>query len=91
MKEDKNPLLDHGLHKLTDAELEDEVRERVETLYHPTSTCRMAKLEDEGVVDPSLKVYGLENVRVADASIFPRIVAGHTVSQQCILREGFIY
>jgi len=39
----------------------------------------MAPLGDEGVVDPVLKVYGLDNVRVADASIFPKIVAGHTV------------
>lgn len=75
-----HPLLDHDLDQASDEVLENEVKKRVETLYHPTSTCRMAKLEDEGVVDAQLKVHGLENVRVVDASIFPQIPAGHTVS-----------
>ncbi|KAF8516688.1 alcohol oxidase [Hysterangium stoloniferum] len=87
LKQDDNPLLDHNLGKLSDDELENEVRKRVETLYHPTSTCSMAPLEDNGVVDPSLKVYGLENVRVADASIFPRIVAGHTTAPSLAVGE----
>ncbi|KAF8496620.1 glucose-methanol-choline oxidoreductase, partial [Hysterangium stoloniferum] len=55
--------------------------------YHSTSTCSMAPLEDNGVVDPSLKVYGLENVSVADASIFPRIVAGHTTASSLAVGE----
>jgi choline dehydrogenase len=80
LKRDDSSLLDHNLESLSDEELENEVRKRIETPYHPTSTCRMAPFEDNGVVDPHLKVYGLENVRVADASIFPRIIAGHTVS-----------
>ena len=84
LKKDDNPQLDHNLHDLSDAQLEAEVRKRIETLYHPTSSCRMAKLEDGGVVDPFLRVYGLENVRVADASIFPRIPAGHTVRSQVV-------
>lgn len=56
------------------------VRERMETLYHPTSTCRMAPLNKDGVVDAHLKVHGVEGLRVVDASVFPNIVAGHTVS-----------
>lgn len=82
LERNDHALLDHDLHldRVSDETLEKEVRQRVETLYHPTSTCRMAKLEDGGVVDAQLKVHGLENVRVADASIFPRIPAGHTVS-----------
>lgn len=71
---------DYYLEGASDEVLEEEVRKRAETLYHPTCTCRMARLEDDGVVDARLKVYGLENVRVVDASIFPRIVSGHTVS-----------
>ncbi|KAF8516583.1 DHS-like NAD/FAD-binding domain-containing protein [Hysterangium stoloniferum] len=55
LKQDDNPLLDHNLGKLSDNELENEVRKCVETLYNPTSTCSMAPLEDNGVVDPSLK------------------------------------
>ncbi|KIM36177.1 GMC oxidoreductase [Hebeloma cylindrosporum] len=75
---DKSPLLDHELHTKSDKELEEIVRERVETLYHPTSTCRMAPLEEGGVVDSKLRVYGIKGLRVCDASIFPEIVSGHT-------------
>ncbi|KAF8523221.1 alcohol oxidase [Gautieria morchelliformis] len=72
------PPLDLTLRGLSDAELEEEVRQRIETLYHPVSTCRMARLEDGGVVDAFLHVYGIENLRVVDASIFPTIPSGHT-------------
>jgi len=72
-------LLDHQLHLKSDKELEEVVRERLETLYHPASTCRMAPLEDGGVVDAKLRVYGVQGLRVCDASIFPEIVSGHTV------------
>ncbi|GJJ09802.1 hypothetical protein Clacol_004026 [Clathrus columnatus] len=75
-----DPRFDHDLDKASDEELEDLVRKRVETLFHPSSTCRMAKLEDEGVVDARLKVHGLENVRVVDASVFTRLPAGHITS-----------
>lgn len=68
------------LHLKTDQELEEVVRERVETLYHPTSTCRMASLQDGGVVDSKLRVHGIRGLRVCDASVFPSIVSGHTVS-----------
>lgn len=71
--------LDHERHLDTDAELEALVRDRVETVYHPTSTCRMAPQADGGVVDSKLRVYGVDGLRVADASIFPWIVSGHTV------------
>ena len=73
------PDLDHHIHLKSDAELEEIVRERVETVYHPTSTCRMAPLDQGGVVDSKLKVYGVDGLRVCDASIFPSIVSGHTV------------
>ena len=71
--------LDHHIHLKSDTELEEIVRERVETVYHPTSTCRMAPLDQGGVVDSRLKVYGVDGLRVCDASIFPSIVSGHTV------------
>lgn len=77
---DKNPALDTQLHLKSDKELEEFVRTRVETLYHPASTCRMAPLADGGVVDSTLRVHGLEGLRVCDASIFPSIVSGHTVN-----------
>ena len=71
--------LDHRLHLCTDAELEELIRERVETVYHPASTCRMAPLKEEGVVDANLRVYGVDGLRVCDASVFPWIISGHTV------------
>lgn len=63
--------LDHHLFEANDTELADFARKRMQTLYHPTSTARMAKLEDGGVVNGRLQVYGIEGLRVVDASIFP--------------------
>ena len=47
---------------------------------HPTSSCAMMKRELGGVVDSELKVYGVNGLRIVDASIFPMAVAGHTSS-----------
>jgi choline dehydrogenase len=76
---DARPDLHHGIGALSDEELAAFVREHIETLYHPACTCRMAPLEDGGVVDPLLRVHGIPNLRVADASVFPSLNAGHTV------------
>lgn len=70
--------LDHRLHLKSDAEIAELVKDRLETVYHPTSTCRMAPREEGGVVDAKLKVYGIHGLRVCDASIFPSIISGHT-------------
>lgn len=78
--------MDQELYKKTDEELVEVVKERCETLYHPTSTCRMAPLDRDGVLDSQLRVYGIRNLRVCDASVYPTIVAGHTVS--CKLPSG---
>ncbi|KAI7227323.1 GMC oxidoreductase [Hortaea werneckii] len=50
------------------------------TWQHPTSSCSMMRRELGGVVDPSLKVYGVEGLRVVDASIMPMIIGSHTSS-----------
>ena len=68
---DDDPRLDHRLFKATRAEIEEFVRKRMNTSYHPTSTARMAQREDGGVVDEELKVYGVRGLRVVDASVFP--------------------
>ncbi|KAH9847494.1 GMC oxidoreductase [Lenzites betulinus] len=70
--------LDHALHTRDDADIAERVRQAAETLYHPTCTARMAPLEDGGVVDPFLRVYGIAGLRVVDASVFPTIPSGHT-------------
>jgi choline dehydrogenase len=79
--DDRNSMLDHQLYLKSDEELKEIIKDRVETLYHPASTCRMARLQDDGVVDSHLRVYGIQGLRVCDASVFPSIVSGHTVSQ----------
>jgi len=84
---DDHPTLDHHLYKATGAEIEQFVRQRVNTLYHPTSTARMARREDGGVVDEELKVYGVLGLRVVDASIFPTIPAGHTAAPTFAVAE----
>ena len=77
---DDDEFFDHKLRDAPDAVIEEALRNRMETLYHPTSTARMAPLSDGGVLDPYLRVHGVEGLRVVDASIFPTIIAGHTVS-----------
>ncbi|KAG0702841.1 hypothetical protein DFH29DRAFT_982223 [Suillus ampliporus] len=69
-----HPELDHHFSRLSDAELADVVRDRVETLYHPVGTCSMGP---SGVVDSDLRVKGTQGLRVCDASIFPNLVSGH--------------
>ena len=48
------------------------------TLYHPVGSCKMGLLSDKGVVDNRLKVYGIKNLRVIDASIMPTVTTGNT-------------
>lgn len=63
----------------SDEELHAFIEGRLGTAYHPVGTCRMGNSGDQrSVVDPELNVIGLDNVRVADASIMPEIVAGNT-------------
>ncbi|KAJ9613110.1 hypothetical protein H2200_003051 [Cladophialophora chaetospira] len=64
----------------SDQELETYLRGNVFTEFHPSSTCSMLPLEQGGVVDANLRVYGLSNVRVADASIPPISFSAHLMS-----------
>ncbi len=61
----------------SDAELIADFRQRSGTVYHPVGTCRMAPNGTSGVVDARLRVYGLEGLRVVDASVFPTILSGN--------------
>jgi choline dehydrogenase len=63
------------------AELRAYIRNNLNTLFHPTSTARMAPLSDGGVVDARLRVHGVQGLRVVDASVFPTIISGHTVRE----------
>ncbi|CAL1716995.1 unnamed protein product [Somion occarium] len=84
---DGSPGTHHHLHTVTDKELEKLILERAETLYHPCCSARMAPLEDGGVVDPQLRVYGIPNLRIADASVFPTIISGHTAAPVIAIAE----
>lgn len=61
----------------SDEELTAHLRASSQTLYHPAGTCRMGT-DPGAVVDPELRVRGLEGLRVADASVMPRLPRGHT-------------
>ena len=63
---------------LADDQLDAFIRDAVESAYHPTGTCRMGQVDDPlAVVDPTCRVIGVEGLRVADSSIFPRIPNGN--------------
>jgi choline dehydrogenase len=62
----------------SDAEIIADFRARAGTVFHPCATCRMAPEADGGVVDPRLRVRGVERLRIADASIFPDITSANT-------------
>jgi choline dehydrogenase len=71
--------------------LDDETLERAlntcsHTLYHPVGTCRMGS-DDASVVDPELRVRGVDGLRVADASVMPTIIRGHTHAPSVLIGE----
>ena len=57
-----------------------------QTLYHPTSTCAMGTIEGS-VVGPDLTVHGAEGLRVADASVMPRVPRGNTNAPSIMIGE----
>jgi choline dehydrogenase len=77
----------HWLPSASPKEVRAYIRDHLETLYHPTSTARMAPLSEGGVVDARLKVHGIHGLRIVDASIFPTITSGHTASPVIAVAE----
>ena len=70
----------------SDADLAAYVRAQAYTVHHPVGTCRMGN-DAAAVVDPRLQVMGLQNLRVADASIFPCIIGGNTNAAVVMIAE----
>ena len=72
----------------TDDEIDDFVRQHVESAYHPCGTCRMGRADDRmAVVDPECRVIGVEGLRVADSSVFPRITNGNLNAPSIMVGE----
>ncbi|WP_372835268.1 choline dehydrogenase, partial [Puniceibacterium confluentis] len=72
----------------SDAELDAFVREHAESAYHPCGTCRMGAADDPGaVVDPQGRVIGVDSLRVADSSVFPRITNGNLNAPSIMVGE----
>jgi choline dehydrogenase len=76
-----------GLNIDSDDELIDDIRARSSTLYHPTSTCMMGSDTNTAVVDTHCRVYGIDNLRVVDASVFPTITSGNTNAPTIMVAE----
>jgi choline dehydrogenase-like flavoprotein len=73
-----------------DVDIDKFIRANLRTSYHYTSTCRMGPETDAvwpGVVDDELRVHGVQGLRVCDASVFPEIVAAHTMAPVVVVAE----
>jgi choline dehydrogenase len=72
----------------SDEELDAVIREHAESAYHPCGTCRIGRADDPmAVVDPACRVIGVEGLRLADSSIFPRISNGNLNAPSIMVGE----
>ncbi|TMV92126.1 choline dehydrogenase [Thioclava sp. BHET1] len=71
---------------MSDKDWEGHIRARADTIYHPVGTCKMGT-DDMAVVDPELKVHGMEGLRVVDASIMPTLIGGNTNAPTIMIAE----
>ena len=72
----------------SDEALDAFIRDHVESAYHPCGTCRIGRADDpDAVVDPELRVIGVDNLRVADSSVFPRIPNGNLNAPSIMVGE----
>ena len=70
----------------SEEDLNEFIRNKGDTAYHPCGTCKMGK-DNLSVVDEELKVYGIENLRVVDASIMPNIITGNLNASTIMIAE----
>ena len=86
MAEHLSEELTPGAARASDAELTEEIRLRAMTVYHPVGSCKMG-VDEMAVVGPTLKVRGIEGLRVADASIMPQVTGGNTNAPSMMIGE----
>ena len=75
-----------GDHAKSEAEIKEYIRSKAETAYHPSCTLKMG-IDNMAVVDEKLKVHGLQNLRVADASVMPEITSGNLNAPTLMIAE----
>jgi choline dehydrogenase-like flavoprotein len=71
----------------SDDQIRQVLRDNVDTVYHPVGSCKMGVNDPLAVVDPKLKVCGLEGLRVVDASIMPTLIGGNTNAPAIMIGE----
>lgn len=71
---------------MSDSQWEKHIRDRADTVYHPVGTCKMGA-DEMSVVDRSLKVRGVDGLRVVDASIMPTLIGGNTNAPTIMIAE----
>ncbi len=77
-----------GAHVQTDEQIDAFIRDHAESAYHPCGTARLGSAKDDhAVVDPELRVIGVEGLRVADSSVFPRITNGNLNAPSIMVGE----
>jgi choline dehydrogenase-like flavoprotein len=81
----KKEMFTAGVH--SDDDIRNLLRARVDTVYHPVGTAKMGINDPLAVVDPKLKVYGVEGLRVVDASIMPTLIGGNTNAPTIMIGE----
>ena len=75
-----------GPERTTDEDIIAWVKATAETTYHPVGTCKMG-IDPMAVVDPKLRVHGIQGLRVADASIMPTLTSGNTNAPSIMIGE----
>lgn len=84
----RGPEVQPGPAAQSDAEIDAFVRQKADSAYHPSCTCKMGSASDSmAVVEPDLRVYGLEGLRVVDASVMPSMVSGNLNAPTIMIAE----